>query len=346
MAADRKRTWLFKLALALGVCVAMALGAELYLRFFAPVGYMRPERRGDGGGRTWTGMVHVASKVRGLSYEVAPNVDTEARGMRIRTNSFGMRRGEPLPDGTPHLVRIAAIGDSFTFGFAVNQGQDFPAQLELLLNQDEPGGARRFDVLNFGVGGYSTVDEDAVLREKALAFKPDLVVLGYCLNDPQVDPIEPLQVYFSEPAWWQYSELLRYIANKIHGREVKRYGGGNYYRYLHAPDGPCWPLVAGALDDIRDTCNARTIPVVLVILPMLTPKPWSEYGNTEIHQFVGEQARARGFHVLDLMDTMKAYNPATLCTAADDPHFTPLGNQIAARAIEQFIRPLLENAGK
>jgi lysophospholipase L1-like esterase len=346
MAATRRRAWLLKLSLALGVCLAMALGAELYLRFFAPVNFMRPERKHAQAGTTWVDLVHKESRVPGLEYELAPDIDGVHRGVSMRTNSLGMRDGEPLPADTPHLVRIAAIGDSFTFGYGVNQGEDFPAQLEQLLNSHESAGGRRFDVLNFGVGGYSTVDEEAVLREKALPLKPDLVVLAYCLNDPEVDPVEPLQVYFAEVRWWQHSELLRWIARKVQARNIQHFGGGNYFKSLHAPDGPNWPRVATALDHVRDLTAARKIPVAFVILPMLSHKPWSEYPYAGLHAFVAEQAKARGFEVLDLMDSMKAYEPATFVTAPDDPHFNKFGNGIAARAIEQFIRPMLANAGQ
>jgi lysophospholipase L1-like esterase len=345
LASQIKRKWCKRIALSIGALIALALGTELYMRIWSPVRFLRPERRFAEGTTMWASLVHVPSKTPGLTYEVAPNVDGQHRGMLVHTNSLGLRDTEPLPADTPHLVRIAAVGDSFTFGFSVDQGQEFPAQLEHMLNADEPGGRRIFDVLNFGVGGYSTVDEEAVVREKALPMKPDLVLLAYCLNDPEVLPVEPLQEYFADVEWWQHSELLRWIAGRRQGWNIQRYGGGNYFKFLNAPDGPCWPLVGKALDHIRDMTAERRVPVAFVILPMLSHEPWSKYEYAGVHKFVAEQARSRGFEVLDLMDSLGSYEPKDLVTAPDDPHFTATGNKIAAQAIEKFIRPMLASSG-
>lgn len=37
--------------------------------------------------------------------------------------------------------------------------------------------------INFGVMGYDTTQEARLLETKVLAFQPDLIVIGYCLND-------------------------------------------------------------------------------------------------------------------------------------------------------------------
>ena len=64
--------------------------------------------------------------------------------------------GEQASPGAP----ILAVGDSFTFGDEVNDGQTWPAQLQLLTG-------RR--VLNGGVSGYGF--DQIVLRAEQLAAK-------------------------------------------------------------------------------------------------------------------------------------------------------------------------------
>lgn len=77
--------------------------------------------------------------------------------------------------------RIVCLGDSQTFGNGVDEGESWPAALEAALRESdlEP----RIEVMNCGVGGYQIEQEVAYLEKRLLAFEPDLVVLGFFLND-------------------------------------------------------------------------------------------------------------------------------------------------------------------
>jgi lysophospholipase L1-like esterase len=324
---------LARLALFPGFVVLAALGGELYLRCFAPVSYLAPRSSGARAEETWGAAVHVASSRPGLAYELAANLDCTARGMRIVTNALGMRDDPPCEprDG---VFRIAVLGDSMTFGFGVQQGEDFPAQLERRFAGRTPP----IEVLNFGVGGYSLEDELATLREKALGLAPDVVVLAYCLNDPEIEPIQPLQLAFRDTAPWRRSHLLRWIASRIRGRRIETLGGGSYWRALHHPDGPYWPKAARALDGFRDECRSRDIEVVIVLLPMLDGRASrGVYELGDVHDHVAREARARGFAVLDLLACFDDVEPSEVLVAPDDPHFNFEGNRRIADALAEHL---------
>ena len=91
----------------------------------------------------------------------APGVTIEHDGLR--------RTGEQVA-GAP----ILAVGDSFTFGDEVHDGQTWPAQLQLLTG-------RR--VLNGGVSGYGF--DQIVLRAEQLAaaYKPAAIVVAFIADD-------------------------------------------------------------------------------------------------------------------------------------------------------------------
>ena len=100
------------------------------------------------------------------------------RPYHVETNSQGFRTAEePLPDAR----KIVAIGDSQTFGPYVASEDTWPAWTQSELRR-RPG-ARAIQVFNGGVSGYTMADELAWLRDKGVALKPDLVLLGVFEND-------------------------------------------------------------------------------------------------------------------------------------------------------------------
>ncbi len=99
-----------------------------------------------------------------------PRTGYTAAGITIEEN--GLRRTGAAPaDGR---APILAVGDSFTFGEEVGDGETWPADLQRLTG-------RR--VLNAGVSGYGF--DQIVLRTEALAplYKPGAVVVAFIADD-------------------------------------------------------------------------------------------------------------------------------------------------------------------
>ncbi len=176
--------------------------------------------------------VHQRSPHAALPYELRPEVDRIWLGVGLRTNSAGMRDDEVSLEKPSGVRRIVVLGDSFAFGWKVPVEQTFSEQLEGRLNRKAGDGGPRFEVLNMGVVGYAMRDPAVVLRDKAMAWSPDVVVIAYVLNDPETDRVW-LHNVFQEPEWWQYSSFLRRAALTVRNREIERVGDGSYYRYLH-----------------------------------------------------------------------------------------------------------------
>lgn len=103
-------------------------------------------------------------------------------GSFYETNSRGWRGPEREPTFGPDELRIAAIGDSCTFGKGVEDRDTWPRRLERRL-QDELGTSRRVLVANLGVNGYSGKDYLEVLRRQARDLRPHVVIVGYNIND-------------------------------------------------------------------------------------------------------------------------------------------------------------------
>ncbi len=102
------------------------------------------------------------------------------RDVLVRTNSLGLRGGEP-PPRTPGETRILFLGDSIVFSDYVSEEHSLPAKLDTALS----AGGRNVTVFNGGVPGASlsdTISRYFGLRE---ALDHDVVLLGLYLNDAQ-----------------------------------------------------------------------------------------------------------------------------------------------------------------
>jgi lysophospholipase L1-like esterase len=96
----------------------------------------------------------------------------------VRTNAFGFRDHEwtvPKPAGR---TRVMVVGDSFTFGNALDQENRYTDLLDARLHA-----VGDVEVINASAGGWNLDNESAFLRTEALQYEPDALVLAFVIND-------------------------------------------------------------------------------------------------------------------------------------------------------------------
>lgn len=298
-----------------------------------------------------------------LGYELRPGAPD---GRRFRISSRGLRDRETPLEKPAGSFRIAAIGDSVTYGSGSGRPGAWADRLEGLLNDRARPGAPRFEVLNFGVPGYHIGQVVERLRVRGLAHQPDLILYGYVLNDPQAisieaEALEDLRAasedrfqrpfggdllrrslghsqlfllarhFFSThaPASAQAPESDRdplYAA-------LRSGSASDYVRALHASGEPRQRLQQG-LDELARLADAAEVPVVVAIFPLFLDEEPGDYPVADVHAFVGEEARRRGFAVLDLQPPLAdARSTAKQAIHLDLLHPNAVGNRAVARAL-------------
>jgi len=112
-----------------------------------------------------------------------PNVDVtiehhvvSGQTVEIRTNRLGFRNAE---FGEKKGLRILFLGDSIIFGDYLPEDQTIVRQVDALSKAD----GRNWELINAGVGAICLKDEVAILVETGLSIDPDVVVVGFYLND-------------------------------------------------------------------------------------------------------------------------------------------------------------------
>src|SRR5262249_22450129 len=126
----------------------------------------------------------------GVVLEHRPDADATLMNVRIRTDARGFRRPSPdleaLRNGNERVV--AAVGDSCTLGWGVSEGATFEEDLERILNASNPPPAKRFVVVNAGVGNSNTAMEYARYLGDVRRLHPVWVIIGFFVNDAELEP--------------------------------------------------------------------------------------------------------------------------------------------------------------
>ncbi|OOZ42725.1 SGNH/GDSL hydrolase family protein [Solemya elarraichensis gill symbiont] len=131
-----------------------------------------------------------------LGWKLQPGADfinyIPEASIQVRYNSDGWRDTEhQLQKKTGDSLRIAVLGDSFMEGYSVELKDSFHKRLETRLNQLNANA----EVINFGVGGYGTLQEYITYRDYASAYKPDIVIVGFYLGNDLVNNAQHFDTY-------------------------------------------------------------------------------------------------------------------------------------------------------
>jgi lysophospholipase L1-like esterase len=96
---------------------------------------------------------------------------------QVTVNRMGLRGPVPTLGARE---RILVLGDSFAFGYGVQDDESFPARLGPLLAQKR---GEPVAIINTGHSGYDTRREFAYLKAHGERFRPTVIVVAFVLND-------------------------------------------------------------------------------------------------------------------------------------------------------------------
>jgi|SRR3989344_2751212 len=152
---------------------------------------------------------------KNIPWELKPLVDTRHLGIfgewnvSIKTNIFGLRDKDYNLESNSN--KILFLGDSFTFGYGVEQEESYSEIFEKLIDYN-------YIVINSGYAdGYSPDTFYVYLKDKGLDFNPDLVILGFFIGNDIID--------LESNEWVELDEKelpKKVISNKVYIDEKNR----------------------------------------------------------------------------------------------------------------------------
>ena len=122
------------------------------------------------------------SKNPRIVYELIPNLSLTFLDKPYMTNPHGYRGPVYSNTKDENVFRLVGLGDSIMWGWGVADNEYYLALLDVYLNNSAPDGYS-WEIINTAVPGYNTAMEVETFKEKGVHYKPDIVIIGFFVND-------------------------------------------------------------------------------------------------------------------------------------------------------------------
>jgi lysophospholipase L1-like esterase len=272
----------------------------------------------------------------------------------VQINQKGLRDRDHSYERANDVRRILVLGDSFAWGYGVEEAERFSQLLESMMD---------VEVVNAGVSGYSTDQELLWLQNEGIKYDPDLIILVFAGNDIGDNEQQLVNTIYFKPQFViaedqlilkntpvpkttpqgkviydlsQRSSLFYFL--------VQRYFDLlSVYNDIKADSDNPGPLVSGVssegepfrvtmtlLHEISETAESKEASLMIVA----TDQWWNSSSEETYTDFI-EALHFEGFFVLDV-EAMPGFDPAEMLIQ-DDGHWSQAGHEFVAEKIWEFI---------
>lgn len=243
-------------------------------------------------------------------------------------NNFGYRDEDTTLIKSPNVIRIYSLGDSFTFGWYIDDPKlSYPNILEDSLKKSF--GEGKIEVINASQPGFKIQDSLERFRSEGVLFSPDIVTLGinlFDLTDKEFPPKKPIFGVLATLRLYEmtFGNLERARVSRLTWEELRETIRKDSKQLRRAQE---------EIQALNKLVSSNGITLILVIFPNYDPSnPNNPYAYKDFHDRIREIAGE--IKVVDLFDPFQSVQDKTqLVLNPTDNHPTILAHSIAAEAI-------------
>lgn len=264
----------------------------------------------------------------------------------VRHNHYGYRGAEFDEVKPAAIYRVAAMGDSFTYGNGLTEPERYTDIVAAAVKD------RGVEVLNVGFPGNNWPEHVATLERRVLRLRPDFVLLQWGSNDIELDrdvaarPRVPPIIARRDWHEWLYerSALYTILNARWIGFQLQRQMGDTYDRYLTRlyapPDSDGARQAEASMRRFIALCRKRGVAVGLVLFPDAAVSLGPDYPYRFMHDQVQRLCAAERVTCLDLLDPLSAVaDRFRLWVTPLDSHPSALANRLAAEQVLAVFAP-------
>jgi lysophospholipase L1-like esterase len=271
----------------------------------------------------------------------------------IRINPQGLRMDRPVSqEPLPGVARILALGDSMTFGLGVDADRTYPAQLERILQEEDPD--HPHEVINAGfASGICPLPQHLYLKDRGLRLGPSRVLVGFFpandlmdmwkyteRTDPQGDivgadvPGQKVPHAIKRTALYQYFGIMR-LQDFLRNLPRKKQTVADEPAPAGEKPGEL-DRVARVFRAMRDFAERHDIKLTLLYIPDYARLFGSEKETPDpVHDAFPRFCETERIDCVDLTPVLREAGPD--CYFPKDRHFTEKGHRVVAEAVAGHI---------
>jgi lysophospholipase L1-like esterase len=272
----------------------------------------------------------------------------------VRINEDGLRDRRHSYESQNDIERILVLGDSFAWGYGVEESERFSQLLEKSLD---------VEVINAGVSGYSTDQELLWYKNEGVKYETDLVIVVIAGNDVGDNARQIVSHIYYKPKFVledgqlvltgypvpktssqgkfiyslsQRSALAYFLIQRYF--DLRSFYGDLRVKTVNAeastPSTPsnnhAFELTIALLNEIKAIAESNKAEFMIVT----TDRWWNGPSGTTYADFI-RTLESAGFLVLDV-EAMPGFESAEMLIP-DDGHWSREGHQFVADQIKDFI---------
>lgn len=298
--------------------------------------------------------VHLA-----LTQRSNPSEEPNTWGHRVTFNSLGFRERE-IPPKSPGIERIMLLGDSIAWGTGVAVQERLGNVLERELSH-----SAQVEVFTFAEQGFSTEKEAEIFERYVDQVKPDLVIVTFCINDPQRKTqdysieksefnrrnfwIKRVRLFFGE---WELSRLGQVFEKAMYA-SAERLGyfpsWEDALERAYDPRLEEWKAFEDALGRImiRTKAVTKSPPIFALLNQGSSQYGGTSYKNPDVtlkrmlhwYELAGEAAARHGYRVVDFKnEIVHELDGENLSVNAFDGHPSARLHEVYGKKLAQIIK--------
>jgi hypothetical protein len=259
--------------------------------------------------------------------DLTPSTQQTFHGAQFTTNRWGMRDQEYEKAKAPGTYRIVVLGPSFVMGSGVADNEIFEALLEDRLNRENSGEPySQYELLNFGVSGYSALQELYVLDTEALDFEPNAIIFVAHQLEEKIT-VRNFANRIQSGSEIPYDYLRQIAAESSINPEMT----ASEAERLMTPYGP--ELVSWTYQQVVARAKEKGVVPIWVFVPTLESPL-----NIQEKDALEQTAQAAGFITVDLSDLYEGQDISSLIVAEWDKHPNAKGHSLIAENLYQALQ--------